>query len=123
MARDVNAVATLKDFLGAIVGPVVAVFRDDEVGGKSRGDGKAKRGWGGRFDRLGVGLVLGDMNLADGALDQDTGGLVIEPVGDDALDEAVVLGVGEDFVAREDGFFNGKVGEVAKFAWGAFLFG
>jgi hypothetical protein len=53
------------------------------------------------------------MNDAYGALDEDAAGLVVEPVGDDALDEAVSLGVGGDLVADEHGFLDGKMREVA----------
>ena len=122
VARDAHAVAAQQDVLGAVVGPVVAILRDSDVGGESRRGGQSERGRRGGFDGCGVGILLGDVDLAHGALDEDAAGLIVEPVGDEAIDQTVGFGVGGDLVAGEHGFLDGQMGEVARLARGA-LFG
>ncbi len=122
VAGEVDAVAALKNALGAVEGAVVAVFGGQHVGDEA-GCGSETERWGrGGFDRCRIGVFPGNEDGADGALDEDDGTLIVETVGAGAVDLAVGVGVGFDFVGDEPGLADGKVGDVARFAWGA-LFG
>jgi hypothetical protein len=111
VAGDLNAVAFAQDALGAVVGPVVAILGGHDVGDESGCGGESERGWRGDFDRNGIRLADGDVDDADETLDEEAGGLVVEPVGDDAVEFAVAAGVVEDFVADEKGLADFEVGE------------
>jgi hypothetical protein len=113
VASDLNAVALAKDALGAVVGPVVAILGRHDVGNEPGCGGESERGWRCDFDRNGIRLADGDVDEPDETLDEDAGGLVVEPVGDDAVEFAVAVGVVEDFVADENGLADFEVGEVA----------
>ena len=122
VAGDLNSVALAQDALGAVVGPVVAVFGGHHVGDEPGCGSESERRWRGDFDRNGVGLADGDVDDAHETLDEDAGGLVVEPVGDDAVELAVAFRVGEHFVCDENRLADFEMGEVAGLAGGA-LFG
>jgi len=67
----------------------------------------------GDFDQNGIRLADGDVDEPDETLGEDAGGLVVESVGDDAVEFAIAVGVVEDFVADENGLADFEVGEVA----------
>ena len=108
--------AAQHDALGAVVRAVVAVFGGGDVGDKPGRGAETQGGRRGGLERDGVGIVLGDMDDAHRAVDEDAAGLVVEAVGDEALDFAEPLGVVGHLVVDEDGFLNMKVGGVAGFA-------
>ena len=76
VARKVDAVATQQDALGAVMRAVVAVFGSGDVGDQAGRGAESQRGRRGGLERDGVGIVLGDMDDAHRAVDEDAAGLV-----------------------------------------------
>ncbi len=91
VARKVDAVAAQHDALGAVMRPVVAVFGGGDVGDKPGRGTETQGGRSGGLERDGVGVVPGDMDDAHGAADEDAAGLVVEAVGDEALDDVLEI--------------------------------
>ena len=123
VAGDLNSVALAQDALAAVVGPVMAVLGGHHVGDEPGGGGESERGRRGDLDRNSIGLADGDVDDAHETLDEDAWGLVVEPVGDDAVELAVAFRVGQDFVGNENGLAHFEVREVAGLAGGALLDG
>ena len=113
---NVHAVADLENALGAVVGPVVAVFGFHDVGHQAGRGSKTQGRRRGRLDGYRVGLADGDMHDAHGALEKDAGGLEIEAVGVDPLQLAECGRVERDVIVDEHRLAHFEMGKIAGLA-------